>query len=104
MSEKAKRERKAIHPGEILKYEYLDEMNISQQQLSKDLDTTYAAINEIVNGKRGISIEMAYKLGKYFGISPKFWINLQISYEMEVFEDELNSNKKLEKVKVFLHA
>lgn len=96
--------REAIHPGEILKYEYLDEMGITQQQLSKDLDTTYAAINEIVNGKRGISTEMAYKLGKYFGISVKFWINLQTNYEMELFEKDSQKQDKLEKVKVYSHV
>ncbi|MBC7474022.1 MAG: HigA family addiction module antidote protein [Candidatus Sericytochromatia bacterium] len=94
-----KLERKPIHPGEILKQEYLDEMGITQQQLSRDLNVTYAAVNEIIHGKRGISTEMAYKLGKFFNISPRFWINLQTSYEMKLFEQ--NSYNKLEMVKAY---
>jgi addiction module HigA family antidote len=88
-----------IHPGDILKTEFLDEMGITQSQLSKELGVTYAAINEIVHGKRGISIEMAFKLGKYFDMSADFWVNLQKQYEMYLFLYNEKTQSKLEKVK-----
>lgn len=94
-----KMEREPIHPGEILKTEFLDEMNISQVQLSKDLGITFPAVNEIVHGKRGISIEMAFKLAKYFNMSPDFWLNMQLQYEMHKFWHDEKKIAKLDRVK-----
>lgn len=89
-----------IHPGEILKLEFLDDLDITQSQFAKDLGVTYATINEIVHGKRGISLEMAFKMGKYFNMSPEFWVNLQKQYEIFLFTYNEKNKKKLEKVKV----
>jgi addiction module HigA family antidote len=88
-----------IHPGDILKTEFLDDMGITQTQLAHDLGVTFAAINEIVHGKRGVSIEMAFKLGKYFNMAPEFWVNLQKQYEMFLFMCNEKTQGKLEKVK-----
>ncbi|MEK7434393.1 MAG: HigA family addiction module antitoxin [Cyanobacteriota bacterium] len=88
-----------IHPGEILKEEFIDELGITQTQVAKDLGVTFAAINEIINGKRGISIEMAFKLAKYFDMTPNFWINLQKQYEAYLFIYNEKTNHKLDKVK-----
>lgn len=91
-----------IHPGEILKIEFLDELQITQTQIAKDLGVTFASINEIIHGKRGISIEMAFKLAKYFDVTPNFWINLQKNYEAYLFTYSEKTNKKLDKVKVLV--
>jgi len=64
-----------IHPGEILLEEFLKPMNISQYKLAKDINVPARRINEIVQGKRGVTANTALRLGHYFGMSPQFWIN-----------------------------
>jgi len=78
-----------IHPGEILKEEFLDEMNISQYKLAKDISVPTRRINEIVHGKRAITANTALRLGRYFGVSPQFWINLQSHYDLEIELDKI---------------
>lgn len=78
-----------IHPGIILKEEFLDAMNISQYRLAKDISVPPRRINEIVHGKRAISVDTALRLGRYFKMSPKFWLNLQAHYDLEVQSDKL---------------
>ena len=78
-----------IHPGVILKEEFLDAMNISQYRLAKDISVPPRRINEIVHGKRAISVDTALRLGRYFKMSPKFWLNLQAHYDLEVQSDKL---------------
>ena len=80
---------KPIHPGVILKEEFLDAMNISQYRLAKDISVPPRRINEIVHGKRAISVDTALRLGRYFKMSPKFWLNLQAHYDLEVQSDKL---------------
>jgi addiction module HigA family antidote len=78
-----------IHPGEILEEEFLKPMEISQYRLAKDISVPPRRINEIVHGKRSITADTALRLGKYFGISAQFWLNLQTRYDLEVTEDLL---------------
>lgn len=75
-------EREPIHPGEMLKEEFLVPLEISQSALAKSLHTSFRAINELVNGKRGITTEMALKLSRYFGTSAQLWLNLQNEYDL----------------------
>jgi len=75
-------QRAPTHPGEILKEEFLVPMGITQTKLAKELHTSFRAINELVNQKRGITVEMALRLSKYFGTSPELWLNLQNSYDL----------------------
>ena len=75
-------QREPTHPGEILKGEFLEPLNISQTKLAKELHTSFRAINELVNAKRGITTEMALKLAKFFGTTPQLWLNLQNSYDL----------------------
>jgi addiction module HigA family antidote len=90
-----KLKRLPTHPGEILKEEFLTPLELTQSQLAKDLNTSFRAINELVNEKRGITIEMALRLSKYFGTSPQLWLNLQNQYDLyrvsvkkkELFDD-----------------
>ena len=80
----SKRELAPIHPGEILLEEFLNPMDISQYRLSKDISVDPRRINEIVHGKRAISADTALRLGRYFGMSPQFWLNLQTHYDLEL--------------------
>ena len=78
-----------IHPGEILIEEFLKPMGLSQYRLAKDISVPPRRINEIVHGKRSISADTALRLGRFFGILPQFWLNLQTRFDLEVTEDLL---------------
>ena len=78
-----------IHPGEVLIEEFLKPMGLSQYRLAKDISVPPRRINEIVHGKRSISADTALRLGRFFGISPQFWLNLQTRFDLEVTEDLL---------------
>ncbi len=77
-----------VHPGRILKRE-LTARELSANRLALSLRLPSGRITEILNGKRGISPETALRLGRYFGNSPRFWLNLQTSYELAVAEKEI---------------
>jgi addiction module HigA family antidote len=79
-----------IHPGEILIEEFLKPMGISQYRLANDISVPPRRINEIVHGKRSITADTALRLGRFFGMSPQFWLNLQNRYDLEVAEDSLS--------------
>ena len=78
-----------IHPGEILDEEFLKPMGISQYRLAKDISVPPRRINEIVHKKRSITADTALRLGRFFGIPPQFWLNLQTRHDLEVTEDLL---------------
>ena len=75
-------ERLPTHPGEVLREEFLKPLNLTQSFLASKLHTSFRAINELINEKRGITIEMALKLSKYFGTTPELWLNLQNQYDL----------------------
>lgn len=77
-----------IHPGVYLK-EILDELHISQYRLAQDLGVPAMRINHVVHGKRPVTAELALRLGRYFNQSPRYWINLQSRYDMDIAEDAL---------------
>jgi len=79
-----------IHPGEILLEEFLEPMGISQYRLAKDISVSPRRINEIVQGKRSITADTALRLSRYFGLSERFWLNLQSRYDLEVEKDNLD--------------
>ena len=74
--------RSPTHPGEMLLKEFLEPMQITQQTLSHAIGVPYQRINELVNGKRGITPSTALRLSTYFGNSPDFWLNLQNNWEI----------------------
>lgn len=74
-----------IHPGLVLQDE-LDEIGISQSALAEHIGVLPKTINEICRGKRGISVEMAWKLSRALGASPNFWLNLQNNWELSLFD------------------
>ncbi len=78
-----------IHPGEILMEEFLKPMGISQYRLAKDISVPPRRINEIVHGKRAVTTDTALRLGRFFGMSPLFWLNLQTCYDLKVAENSL---------------
>ncbi len=84
-----------IHPGEILLEEFLTPMGISQNRLALDIGVPARRINEIVLGKRRVTADTALRLGKYFGMSPQFWLGLQMDYDLDIAEDKLE--KRLNK-------
>ena len=77
-----------MHPGEHLA-EFLDEMGISQYRLAHDISAPPRRINEIVKGKRKVTADTSLRLGRYFGMSAQFWMNLRDRYELEVTERAL---------------
>ncbi len=94
---------KPIHPGEILMEEFIKPLGITQYRVAKDTNVPPRRINEIVHGLRAISADTALRLGKFFGNSPEFWLNLQTKYDLELQEDALAKELKNE-VRVFQYA
>ena len=85
-----------IHPGEILIEEFLEPMGISQYRLAKDISVPPRRINEIVLGKRAITPDTALRLSLYFGLSERFWMNLQTRYDLETEKDKLQNRLERE--------
>lgn len=90
-----------VHPGEILLEEFLQPLGISQDRLAHDIRVPARRINEIVHRKRGVSADTALRLSRYFGLSERFWMNLQSRYALESKKDELGSRLEIE-VKVLV--
>jgi addiction module HigA family antidote len=84
-----------VHPGEILMQDFLEPMGISQYRLSKDISVPPRRINEIVHGKRAVTADTALRLSRYFGVSERFWMNIQVRYDLEIYKDKLK--RSLEK-------
>ena len=79
-----------VHPGEILLEEFLKPLGISQYRLAKDISVPPRRVNEIVQGKRSITADTALRLARHFGLSERFWLNLQSRYDLEVEKDKLD--------------
>ncbi len=75
-----------VHPGEILREEFLEPMEISVYRLAQALKVSRPRLNDVVLGRRGVTTDTALRLGRYFGTTPQFWINLQTRYDLEVAE------------------
>jgi antitoxin HigA-1 len=81
-----------IHPGEILREDFMVPLRISMNKLALDLHVPVTRIAEIVHERRGISPDTALRLGRYFNTSARFWLNAQAAYDLEVVQDELQPN------------
>ena len=92
-----------IHPGEILLEEFLAPMKITQSRLAKDIGVAPRTVSEIVQGKRSITPNTALRLSLYFGLSERFWLNLQSRYDLESEKDKLSDRLQSE-VKVLATA
>ncbi|NTU55565.1 MAG: HigA family addiction module antidote protein [Anaerolineales bacterium] len=84
-----KKDLKPVHPGEVLLEEFLKPMNLSQNRVALDIGVPPRRINEIVLGKRSITADTALRLGRYFRMSPQFWLGLQMDYDLDITEDAL---------------
>ena len=78
-----------IHPGVYLK-EILDELNLSQYRIAKDLGISTMRISHIINCRRPVTGELALRLGRYFGQDPRYWMSLQTQYDLDIAEDTLS--------------
>jgi addiction module HigA family antidote len=92
-----------ITPGEILEEEFLKPLGITQYRLARDIGVPPRRINEIAKGQRAITADTALRLGRYFGVSAQFWLNLQTHYDLEREEQRLGRRLKRE-VKVLAAA
>lgn len=79
-----------VHPGEVLMEDFIEGFGITQNKLAVSIGVPPRRINEIVHGKRAITADTALRLGRYFGIDPQFWLNLQSHYELELARDRVS--------------
>jgi addiction module HigA family antidote len=91
-----KRDFEPIHPGKILLEDFLKPMEITQEQLAKDIKVSQPYIDNIVQGKQGITTEMALRLGHFFGMDAQFWMNLQTRYDLICMQITLDERLKQE--------
>jgi antitoxin HigA-1 len=78
-----------VHPGEILLEEYLKPLGLSQYRLAQEIHVPPRRVNEIVHGKRAVSADTALRLARFFSTSERFWLNLQVRFDLEVEKDKL---------------
>ena len=88
-----------VHPGDVLLEEFLKPLKISQYRLAKGISVPPRRVNEIVLHKRSISADTALRLGRYFGTSEQFWLNLQSEYDLDLERDRLGGRLEAEVVK-----
>ncbi len=75
-----------VHPGQILRDEFLEPMDLSVYRLARDIKAPRPRLNEIVRGRRAVTVDTALRLARYFGTTAEFWINLQTRYDLDVAE------------------
>lgn len=83
-----------VHPGEVLLEEFLKPMNLSQNRLALDIGAPARRINEIVLGKRNVTVDTALRLARCFGTSPQLWLGLQMDYDLDIATDVLEPRLK----------
>ena len=88
-----RRDFQPVHPGVILG-EIIEEVGISQSRLAHDIAVSAMRISYIINGSRPITGDIALRLGKYFGQSPQFWMNLQSNFDMQTAQDKIGKSLK----------
>jgi addiction module HigA family antidote len=79
------------HPGEILRTEFLDEMNLSQYRLAVDTGIPHSRVTAIIKGQRAVTPDTALRLARYFGTSAEFWVGLQKEYDLRKAREELGA-------------
>jgi addiction module HigA family antidote len=88
-------QRKPIHPGEILREQFMSEFGVSMNRLARDLRVPVTRISEIVNQRRPVTSDTALRLARYFGTTPEFWMNLQTSYDLDPPKNPLDTRFSL---------
>lgn len=74
--------RRRLHPGQVLRDRYLAPHGITQVELARRIDVSFPRVNELINGKRGVTVDTAVRLARLFGTTPQFWLNLQRDYDL----------------------
>jgi addiction module HigA family antidote len=97
---RAKKKLPPVHPGEILREDFMKPLGLSQTRLGRDLGVSPRRINEIIHGKRAVTADTALRLSRYFRTSAEFWLGLQADYDLDVASDRLAERISRE-VKVF---
>ncbi len=90
-------DREPTHPGEMLAEEFLRPMGITQRQLADAIHVPYQRVNELINGKRGVTPSTALRLARYFGVTPDFWLNLQARWDL--YRVARNESEELESIR-----
>ena len=85
-----------VHPGEVLMEDFLDPLGVTQHRLAVEIGVPPRRINEIVHGTRSVTADTALRLGRYFGVSPQFWLNLQSHFDLEQEQDRLGDRLEQE--------
>ena len=93
---KAKRRLPPIHPGEILREDFMKPLGLSMNRLALDLHVPVTRVAEIVHERRSVTPETALRLGRYFHTSARFWLNAQGAYDLEVAQDQLEGTVRRE--------
>lgn len=93
--------RQPVHPGEMLVEEFLNPMHITQRELADAIHVPYQRINELANGKRGITPSTALRLARFFGLSPDFWLNLQTRWAL--YKAQQTEQKELDDIQDYRH-
>ncbi|MGH9396488.1 MAG: HigA family addiction module antitoxin [Terriglobia bacterium] len=94
----------SIHPGEVLREEFMKPLGLSMNKVALDLHVPVTRIAEIVHGRRGISADTALRLSRYFDTSAQFWLNLQAKHDLETAEDHLTATIKREVHPLVIHT
>ena len=90
-----------VHPGEILKLDFLDPMNITPYALAKAIGVDLAKISQLIKGSRSMTPDTALRLGKFFNVSPEFWLNIQSRFDLE---QEREKSAEYEKISPYQRA
>jgi antitoxin HigA-1 len=85
-----------IHPGEILRYEFLEPLKITPYRLSKDIGVSQTRIMDILHGRRSVTADTALRLSRYFGTSAEFWLNLQTHYDLREAKEHAEVYEQIE--------
>lgn len=93
--------REPTHPGEMLAEEFLSPMQITQRELADAIHVPYQRVNELVNKKRGVTPSTALRLARFFDVSPDFWLNLQVRWDL--YKAQLIEKSELEAIQDFHH-
>jgi antitoxin HigA-1 len=96
------KDRAPTHPGEMLLTEFLEPLGLTQKQLADSIHVPYQRINEIVNGKRGVTPSTALRLAKFFGMSSDFWLNLQLRWDL--YHVQKREGEVIQQIQVFSKA
>jgi len=95
---------KPVHPGEVLLYDFMQPLNISQNALARAIGVSPRRINEIIHGKRAITADTAIRLSRFFGTSAEVWMGLQSEYELDciIYEERSKGESKFDFIERFI--